>query len=144
MTIARDNHAQEPAAYSEADAILIMRGFVEARARAVDAKKGQDAIGDQLRSYLEQNGGRLYDGETGWEAKLQEREGPATYDVLSMDDALVLAAAHAGALNVDAKVVAALRGKTAWVDEIARHKMPGKPSTALIVAKREGLTATNP
>ena len=62
MTIARDNRTPEPAGYSEADAIIIMRGFAEARARAADAKKGQDSVGEQLRSYLEQNGGRLYDG----------------------------------------------------------------------------------
>ena len=138
MSIIRDNRTPEPAAgYSEADAILIMRGFVETRARAVDAKKGQDAIGDQLRSYLEQNGGRLYDGETGWEGRLAEREGPATYDVLSMEDRTILAAAHAGALNVDAKVIAALKGKAAWVDDLARFKMPGKPSQILTVTKRE-------
>jgi hypothetical protein len=137
--LARDTAPEPPVAgYSEADAILILKGFVEARARAVDAKRGQDAIADQLRSYLEQHRGRLVDNETGWEARLQEREGPAVYDVIHLTDELILEAARAGALNMDAKVIAALRGKTSWVDEAARYRMPGKPSQVLTVTKREG------
>ncbi len=123
---------------TERDALVLVRDYVEARRQARRAKNVQDLHGVHLKAYLDHRGRDLYDGETDYEARLVERQGAPTYDTLSMPDAMILAAAKAGALNVDHEVVLALRGKALWVDDIKRYEMPGKTTTALDVKKRWG------
>jgi len=120
---------------AEQEALLVMAAYVQARREAQNTKKTQDLFGERLKAYLETNG-PLYDGETGYEARLLERQGPATFDVEKMPDALVLWLARHGALNVDAKVALALKGRSSEADALYRLIMPGKPTTALDVKKR--------
>ena len=127
-----------PALQGEREAILAMRAYVEARKDAAKATGIQKRFGDQLKAYLEvfSNNSPLYDGETDYEARMLERKGTATYDVEKMPDALVLWLARHGALNVDAKVAAALKGKAIEADDVGRYEMPGNVTTALDVKKQ--------
>ena len=101
-------------------------------------EKQRSAWGKPIREFLEANRGEpLEDRELGLVARLQERQGPDTYDVPAMPDALVIWAAKQGLLNMDAKPAKALLGKFAEGLELERFRMPGRPSVALVVEKRE-------
>ena len=86
----------------------------------------------------------LRDDETGAAAKITERKGTPTYDVISLVtsqggiDALIKAA-NAGMVRIDHTMLARFRkdAGASWADAIAQYEMPGNGTEALTVFMEE-------
>lgn len=99
-----------------------------------DTRKRQQMLRDQIVQFMQLNDERtLTEGESGATVTLSETNRPDTWDVGSMPAEMVTDLARRGALNVDGKVLKALAGKAAVIDDAARYLMPGGVSDRLVV-----------
>ena len=122
-----------------------MRGYDIDRTQAAIHGKRKENLGQDIKAFLEANDGRysardpLYDGETGLEAWLQEKEAAATYDVIWLakeHPEMIVELALVGALKAEPAILKPLGDKLAAAEALLMKKMPGKPTTALQVQKR--------
>ena len=119
---------------TQRQAVALLQFYVRARSFAVDAKRDQDALGAQIKGYLEAHPGEeLHDGELGIVARLQRRRGADRFDVMSMNDELVLALKALGALSLDRDWIKAMAGKCSEADEAKRFVVPAGEIVALDV-----------
>ena len=82
----------------EADVLEAMRDHKSLGDALKELTRQRELCGAPIRAWLDANG-PLRDGETGLEARYQERAGPPALDLSSMSDADVLAAARGGLLR---------------------------------------------
>lgn len=118
---------------TERDVVGLLKAYDDARTAATKAKAKQDAIGAQLKAWLEKHDEPLYDGEHGLEAKLTTVPGAKVYDLVNLrvnDPVLYQRLGHLGALTVDAKVAAAQADQ---LPGLSRYAMPGAGHTRLDV-----------
>ena len=120
----------------EADVLVAMREHKKLGDAVKELTKQRDLVSAPIREWLDANG-PLRDGETGLEARYQERTGPPALDLSSMSDADVLAVARGGLLRaVDGGAAKAIGKNSPRLENLwDRYSMPGKPSTALLVDK---------
>ena len=120
----------------EADVLEAMRDHKSLGDALKELTRQRELCGAPIRAWLDANG-PLRDGETGLEARYQERTGPPALDVSSMGDQDILAAARGGLLRaVDGGAAKAIGKNNPRLEELwKRYSMPGKPSTALLVDK---------
>jgi hypothetical protein len=100
---------------------------------------------DQIKQHMALAGEKfLRDPETGASAKITERKGTPTYDVVSLVssqggiDALIKAA-NAGMVRIDHTMLSRFRKDSgaAWADALAQYEMPGTGTEALTVYMEE-------
>ena len=123
---------------TEREAVNCVGVYDQLRNEATRIKKSQDAVGGQLKAYLEglDSGTRLTNGELELVAFLQAREGSPQWDLMSLAKAnpgLLLELGAMGCLSMDAKAIEVFKGKSLMYNDADPYKMPGKPSTALQV-----------
>jgi hypothetical protein len=102
-------------------------------------------MAEQLKQYLLLSSeDSLSDGEVGAVARIQERNGATTYDLVSCvgtedGELAILQAAAAGMLRVDHAMLDRFRkgNGAVWADTLARYAMPGPPTYALYVERNE-------
>ena len=118
--------------------VSLLRAYVEARAERDNYGKRVESLGKMMKAYLEAHSGEvLWDGENKIEARLQDRSGGVTYDVISLrthDAVLFERLFDTGCVTLDAAVVKAQADQVAGVEKYA---MPKKGTTALIVERKE-------
>ena len=107
-----------------------LRPIEAAKKRAVDELKQLMALDDLTE---------VRDGERGITAKIQERRGTPTFDLVSAVQAGVslTEAATAGMLKLDHAALSLFRknaGAT-WADALAKYEVPGTGSVALLVER---------
>lgn len=120
----------------EAAVLEAMREHKKLGDAVKELTKQRDLAGVPIREWLDANG-PLRDGETGLEARYQERTGPPALDLSGMSDPDVLAAARGGLLRaVDGGAAKAIGKNNPRLEDLwRRYSMPGKPTTALLVDK---------
>ena len=119
-------------------AIEALRAYVLARNDRDQGVRAMARYAEPVRDWLAANPGEyLYDEGTGLEARLQTAHGADTYDVASMPDAVILAAARWSLLTVDHTVLKALDGKRVEVLDMKKWRQPGGETTRLSVTKKE-------
>ena len=100
---------------------------------------------ERIKNHMQLNDMKfLRDDETGAAAKITERKGTPTYDVISLVtsqggiDALIKAA-NAGMVRIDHTMLARFRkdAGASWADAIAQYEMPGTGTEALTVFMEE-------
>jgi hypothetical protein len=100
---------------------------------------------ERIKNHMQLNDMKfLRDDETGAAAKITERKGTPTYDVISLVtsqggiDALIKAA-NAGMVRIDHTMLARFRkdAGASWADAIAQYEMPGNGTEALTVYMEE-------
>lgn len=100
---------------------------------------------ERIKNHMQLNDLKfLRDDETGATAKITERKGTPTYDVISLVgsqggiDALIKAA-NAGMVRIDHSMLSRFRkdAGAAWADAIAQYEMPGTGTEALTVFMEE-------
>mgnify|MGYP001580232971 CR=1 FL=1 len=124
------------------EAVAILSEYELLGHAITETQKRRTGLGDAIKRWFATTGeAELVDGENGLVARLQRRRGPAAYDVASMPAELVLALQPLGALNVDAKVLRALKGKMIEADDAERFAIPGAETVALIVAREDSARA---
>jgi len=121
------------------------RGYAEALAAhyasthsdVLAQQRAQDALKEQLRRFMDVNDlDELVDGETGLGVELGPAPRTTTWDVRTMPDAVVLALARRGVLEVNTRAFDALRkaGGGADLDDAHRHhRMTGEGTRPLRV-----------
>ena len=118
--------------------VSLLRAYHEARADRDNAVKRVDSLGKMMREFLESHPGEvLWDGENKIEARLQERSGGVTYDLIAIahqDHVLFDRLFNLGILTVDAAAAKAQRDQVAGLEKYA---MPKRGTTALIVERKE-------
>ena len=99
---------------------------------------------DELKQWLALNGESLVDGERGIIARLQERKGTPTYDMIRAVESVegceaLVAAATAGMVRIDHVMLARFRkdAGAGWADLLARFEMASTGSVALIVERKD-------
>lgn len=127
---------EEPSTLTRQEAVAILSEYHMLGQAITVSQKRRGDLGDAIKRWFAASGEtELVDGEIGLIATLQRRHGTPEWDTKSMPDSLVLRLRDLAALKVDGKVMKALSGKVAEVDEIRRYEMPGAETTALIVAE---------
>jgi hypothetical protein len=100
---------------------------------------------ERIKNHMQLNDMKfLRDDETGAIAKITERKGTPTYDVISLVtsqggiDALIKAA-NAGMVRIDHTMLNRFRkdAGASWADAIAQYEMPGNGTEALTVYMEE-------
>ena len=100
---------------------------------------------ERIKNHMQLNDMKfLRDDETGAAAKITERKGTPTYDIVSLVtsaggiDALIKAA-NAGMVRIDHTMLARFRkdAGASWADAIAQYEMPGNGTEALTVFMEE-------
>ena len=100
---------------------------------------------ERIKNHMQLNDMKfLRDDETGAAAKITERRGTPTYDVISLVtsqggiDALIKAA-NAGMVRIDHTMLSRFRkdAGASWADAIAQYEMPGNGTEALTVYMEE-------
>ena len=100
---------------------------------------------ERIKNHMQLNDMKfLRDDETGASAKITERKGTPTYDIVSLVtsaggiDALIKAA-NAGMVRIDHTMLARFRkdAGASWADAIAQYEMPGNGTEALTVFMEE-------
>ena len=120
-------------------AVGMLKRYVDLRHNIATMEKERELMAGFIKRWLEDNPGEeLMDGELGIGAHLQERRGPAEYDVASMSDSLVLWAKGQHLLQMHLKLAPAVAGTSIEGDEIQRYrnKTPGV-TVALVVEERK-------
>ena len=117
--------------------VSLLRAYTEARTERDNYGRRVDSLAKMLKQYLEAHPEEvLWDGENRIEARLQNRSGGETYDLVSIhasNPALFERLYNTGCLMVDAAAVKAQRDQVAGVEKYA---MPKKGTTALIVEEK--------
>ena len=117
--------------------VSLLRAYVEARAERDNYNKRVEALAKMMKEFLVSHPGEvLYDGEHKIEARLQERSGGVTYDLISIhkaDPILFQRLFDTGCLTVDAAVVKAQKDQ---IGGLAKYEMPKRGTTALIVERK--------
>ena len=99
-----------------------------------DTNRRKAMLREQIVQWMQLNDEDvLTEGESGATVRLVETRRPDTWDVGSMPEAMVTDLARRGALNVDGKVLKALAGKAAVIDDAAVYLMPGGVTDRLVV-----------
>ncbi len=100
---------------------------------------------ERIKNHMQLNDMKfMRDDETGATAKITERKGTPTYDIVSLVtstggiDALIKAA-NAGMVRIDHTMLARFRkdAGASWADAIAQFEMPGTGTEALTVYMEE-------
>jgi hypothetical protein len=100
---------------------------------------------ERIKNHMQLNDMKfLRDDETGAAARITERKGTPTYDVISLVgsqggiDALIKAA-NAGMVRIDHTMLARFRkdAGASWADAIAQYEMPSNGTEALTVYMEE-------
>jgi len=100
---------------------------------------------ERIKNHMQLNDMKfMHDDETGATAKITERKGTPTYDVISLVtsaggiDALIKAA-NAGMVRIDHTMLSRFRkdAGASWADAIAQYEMPGTGTEALTVYMEE-------
>lgn len=119
------------------DLVALIAGLNSELRPLEDAKK--KAV-EQLKQYLTLNGlDSLADDERGIVARLQDRKGSPTFDLVTLaketDGYALIEAAMAGMARIDATMLARFRkdAGAGWADVVAKYEMPSTGTTALIV-----------
>jgi len=124
---------EESVELSLQDVVGLLRPYVEARDQETSSGKQRARLGELLKHYLERHPGEVvYDGESGLEASLQERQGAAVYEMDRMPEDLVLLLHRHGALKVDGIVLKALAGHQV-AEQAKAYARPGAATVALNV-----------
>ena len=123
---------------TETEALVVVREYHAARLDEAKAKRRKDGAGGHLKRFLEDEEGNrtLFDAEWSLDASIETRTGTPTYDVRKIPAELVLWLARQGNLKVNHDAVMKVAECTEK-DALKKFKMPGKPTTALIVKRRE-------
>ena len=105
-------------------------------------EKHLKSLKDTVKQYLNEQGGELHDGEFDVTARLQERRGTPTYDLVTCVDSdegfdAIIEAARAGMLRVDHPMLERFRKSAgaSWADVLARYEMPGTGTVALLIER---------
>ena len=123
--------------WSQRDLVGFVAEYARARADEQKATQVKTSLGAAIKNYLEQNPNEtLYDGESGYEARLQRRSGRDTYDTRSMPEALILRLHAVGALDLNPEVVKSFAGRDVLSLELDRYRVPAGEQAALIVRQR--------
>lgn len=123
--------------YEEQRIVGLLQVYDDARSTESTAKKAKDEAGKQIKDWLGKHPDEaLYDGETGIEARLQERRGSDRYDVHRIPWKLVKRLWEANALNVDLDVLKSLADRDTLPVDIQPWRVPGGVTYALDVKRR--------
>lgn len=103
-----------------------------------DAKK--KAVEQLKQAMLLSDLNELHDAERGITARIQERKGTPTYDLVRLVESTegceaLVSAAGAGMVRIDNTMLSRFRkdAGASWADAIARVEMPGTGTQALVV-----------
>lgn len=111
----------------------------------VSGKKGVEEFlkhqKDAIKAFLNESSEPfIHDGELGWTAKLQARQGTPTYDLVTCANTeagpeAIIEAARAGMLRIDHSMLRDFRKESGagWADVINRFQMPGTGTIALLI-----------
>ena len=111
-----------------------------------DGRKGVDkrikSLRDEIKVYLEEQGGRLHEGELETTATLQVRTSTPSFDLVTCasteeGQAALIEAAKAGMVRVDFPMLKRFREQAGatWADTVWRYHMPGGTTSALIIER---------
>lgn len=134
---AQDASAQrhlEELAYSIATINETLKPLEDAKKKYVDELKQLMALGDLTE---------VTDGEHGITARLQERSGTPTFDLITAvkngDDGALIEAAAAGMVRLDTAMFKKFRkdAGASWADALAKYEGPGQGAVALIVETKK-------
>ncbi len=145
MTTEFDNYIGEQDAASERRILDLITSVAHINEELKPLETAKKFAVEQIKQHMALTGDRwMRDPETGAAAKITERKGTPTYDVVSLVttqggiDALIKAA-NAGMIRIDHVMLARYRKEqgASWADAIAQFEMPGTGSEALTVYMEE-------
>jgi hypothetical protein len=140
-----DNYIDEQDAASERRILDLIASVAHINEELKPLETAKKFAVEQIKNHMALAGEKfMRDPETGAVAKITERKGTPTYDVVSLVttqggiDALIKAA-NAGMIRIDHVMLARYRKEqgASWADAIARFEMPGTGSEALTVYTEE-------
>ena len=145
MTTDFDNYIGEQDAANERRILDLITSVAHINDELKPLEAAKKFAVDEIKQHMALANERyLRDPETGATAKITERKGTPTYDVITLVttqggiDALIKAA-NAGMVRIDHTMLSRFRKEqgASWADAIAQFEMPGTGSEALTVYMEE-------
>jgi hypothetical protein len=145
MTTDFDSYVNAQDAQAERDILGLIASVAHINEELKPLEVAKKYAVEHIKNHMQLNDMKfLRDDETGAAAKITERKGTPTYDVISLVtsqggiDALIKAA-NAGMVRIDHTMLARFRkdAGASWADAIAQYEMPGNGTEALTVFMEE-------